>query len=61
MTRTMRPNVGGPLWLAHLIGLFQHVVDLLAGAAVLAVDQVIDGGAIGKVHMPRVAQDIVVR
>jgi hypothetical protein len=61
MTRTMRSNVGGTLWLAHLIGLFQHAVDLLAGAAVLAVDQVIDGGAVGKAHMPQVAQDIVDR
>ena len=40
--------------------LFQHAVDFLADPAVLAVDQVVDGGAIGQIDMPQIAQYIVV-
>jgi hypothetical protein len=40
--------------------LFQHAVDFFADAAVLAVDQVIDGGAIGQIDMPQITQYIVV-
>ncbi len=40
--------------------LLQHVVALFADAPVLAVDQVVDDGAVGQDDLPQVAQYVVV-
>jgi|GWRWMinimDraft_16_1066024.scaffolds.fasta_scaffold03418_2 hypothetical protein len=40
--------------------LYQHTVHLLADTAVAAVDQVVDGGAVGQCGLGEVAQHVVV-